>query len=413
MSRKQVAGYVLDKRIGKCSYATVWKGHTESDDEVVAVKVISRQTVREKAQLRQEVLVLRRVSHPNIVRFQDLKKSASNLYLVLEFCAGGDLSEFLKEHGYVQEETARKFLTQIAAGICMLHRENILHCDLKPQNILLSNGSTDPKLKIANFGFARVSQPQDMATTICGSPLYTAPEILRHEPYDAKADLWSVGAILYELLLGRPPFNGTNPMQLLANIEQSEGVGLGGAEVSSEGQEFLKSLLTKSPSQRLSSREFATDVYVRLSTLSDSCESMEGHAGAMVFDSAAAPHHPMQVINCSADSKFQAAPSGRGRVCHSHGAGLTFDRMASILTAPFVGTDFRIFKGLNRANEDVRVKSGDSVVAVKSRSMECLGLLNLFKILWWVFTKIRRQPLNAFLKFMSTCQVKQVQSVTE
>lgn len=285
MSKKQVAGYILDKRIGKGSYATVWKGHTENGDEVVAVKVISRQTVTETAQLRQEVEVLRRISHPNIVRFRDLKKSASHFYLVLEFCAGGDLSQFLKEHGHVQEETARKFLTQIAAGICMLHRENVLHRDLKPQNILLSNSSTDPVLKIADFGFARALQPQDMAATVCGSPLYMAPEILRHEPYDAKADLWSVGAILYELLLGRPPFNGANPMQLLANIERSEGVGFDGAQVSSEGQEFLKSLLMRSPQKRLSSREFARHAYVRLFALPDSRESMAGSAEAVVYAS--------------------------------------------------------------------------------------------------------------------------------
>jgi len=167
----------------------------------------------------------------------------------------------------------------------MLHRENVLHRDLKPQNILLSNSSTDPVLKIADFGFARALQPQDMAATVCGSPLYMAPEILRHEPYDAKADLWSVGAILYELLLGRPPFNGANPMQLLANIERSEGVGFDGAQVSSEGQEFLKSLLMRSPQRRLSSREFARHAYVRLFTLPDSRESMAGSAEAIVYAS--------------------------------------------------------------------------------------------------------------------------------
>lgn len=283
MSKKQVAGYILDKRIGKGSYATVWKGHTENGDEVVAVKVISRQTVTETAQLRQEVEVLRRISHPNIVRFRDLKKSASHFYLVLEFCAGGDLSQFVRERGHVQEETARKFLTQIAAGICMLHRENVLHRDLKPQNILLSNSSDDPVLKIADFGFARALQPQDMAATVCGSPLYMAPEILRHEPYDAKADLWSVGAILYELLLGRPPFNGANPMQLLANIERSEGVAFDGAQVSSDGQEFLKSLLMRSPARRLSSKEFARHAYVRLCILPDSRDSMVGSAEAIVY----------------------------------------------------------------------------------------------------------------------------------
>eukprot|EP00927_Polykrikos_kofoidii_P046898 TRINITY_DN41004_c0_g1_i1.p1 TRINITY_DN41004_c0_g1~~TRINITY_DN41004_c0_g1_i1.p1 ORF type:complete len:748 (+),score=114.04 TRINITY_DN41004_c0_g1_i1:87-2330(+) len=270
-SKKQVAGYILDRRIGKGSYATVWKGHLEGGDEVVAVKVVSRQTVTETAQLRQEVDVLRRISHVNIVRFRDLKKSASHFYLVLEYCAGGDLSQFLRERGRVQEDTAKMFLTQIAAGLCVLHRENVIHRDLKPQNILLSNSGNEPVLKIADFGFARALQPQDMAATVCGSPLYMAPEILRHEPYDTRADLWSVGAILYELVLGRPPFSGANPMQLLANIEKSDRVSFDGAQapVSSEGQELLGSLLVRLPAQRLSSREFSQHSYVRLAQLSD------------------------------------------------------------------------------------------------------------------------------------------------
>jgi len=227
--------------------------------------------------------VLRRISHTNIVRFRDLKKSASHFYLVLEFCAGGDLSEFLRERGKVAEETARKFLTQIAAGICMLHRENVLHRDLKPQNILLSSADDDPILKIADFGFARALQPQDMAATVCGSPLYMAPEILRHEPYDAKADLWSVGAILYELLLGRPPFSGANPMQLLANIEKSERVNFDGSQVSPEGQDFLSCLLNRSPASRLSSKQFAAHVYVRLGPLPDPKESMVKSTEGIVY----------------------------------------------------------------------------------------------------------------------------------
>ena len=267
MSKKQVAGYILDKRIGKGSYATVWKGRVEGScpEEAVAVKVISRQTVTETSQLRQEVDVLRRIAHTNIVRFRDLKKSAAHFYLVLEFCAGGDLSQFLKGKGKAAEEVARRFLTQIASGLCVLHGENVLHRDLKPQNILLSDTSDDPVLKIADFGFARALQPQDMAATVCGSPLYMAPEILRHEPYDAKADLWSVGAILFELLTGRPPFSGENPMQLLANIERSsERLSFKGVQVSDECQDFLRSLLQRNPEFRLTSSEFAKHAYVRL-----------------------------------------------------------------------------------------------------------------------------------------------------
>eukprot|EP00747_Dinoflagellata_sp_TGD_P005822 gnl/TRDRNA2_/TRDRNA2_115093_c1_seq1.p1 gnl/TRDRNA2_/TRDRNA2_115093_c1~~gnl/TRDRNA2_/TRDRNA2_115093_c1_seq1.p1 ORF type:complete len:649 (+),score=118.70 gnl/TRDRNA2_/TRDRNA2_115093_c1_seq1:41-1987(+) len=285
MSKRQVAGYILDKRIGKGSYATVWRGHVDGANDVVAVKVISRQTVTETTQLRQEVEVLRRISHTNIVRFRDLKKSASHFYLVLEYCSGGDLSQFLRARTRVQEDTARRFLTQIGAGLCVLHRENVIHRDLKPQNILLSDSSDTPVLKIADFGFARALQPTDMAATVCGSPLYMAPEILRHERYDAKADLWSVGAILYELILGRPPFSGANPMQLLANIEKCDRVMFDGATVSSDCQDFLRSLLQKDPKKRMSCGEFAVHSYVSLGPLPDPRETMARSTEGIMFSS--------------------------------------------------------------------------------------------------------------------------------
>lgn len=96
--------------------------------------------------------------------------------------------------------------------------------DLKPQNLLLSESGPSAVLKIADFGFARNLQPQGLAETLCGSPLYMAPEILQSHKYDAKADLWSVGTILYELLVGRPPFNGANHIELLRNIERYAGI---------------------------------------------------------------------------------------------------------------------------------------------------------------------------------------------
>eukprot|EP00434_Breviolum_minutum_P007709 symbB.v1.2.006800.t1/scaffold409.1/size210228/3 len=128
-----------------------------------------------------------------------------------------------------------------------------------------TESSVDPVLKLADFGFARALPEQDMAATVCGSPLYMAPEILRHEPYDAKADLWSVGAILYELLLGRTPFCGSNPLQLLANIEKNTALSFEGVQLSAPGQQFLRALLVHSPSQRLSSQAFMQHPYVSLS----------------------------------------------------------------------------------------------------------------------------------------------------
>lgn len=221
MSKKQVGKFILDRKVGKGSYAQVWVGHCDQSGEIVAIKVISRHTISETVQLRQEVSVLKRIDHKNIVKFRDLKKSVGHYYLILEYCAGGDLAKFIRSRGRLDEKLAQRFLQQLSEGLLVLHKLNFIHRDLKPQNILLTDTSDHTTLKIADFGFARSLGPADMAATVCGSPLYMAPEILRHEKYDAKADLWSLGTILYELLFGEPPFSGPNPMQLLATIESS------------------------------------------------------------------------------------------------------------------------------------------------------------------------------------------------
>eukprot|EP00922_Rhytidocystis_sp_ex-Travisia-forbesii_P057885 GHVS01085650.1.p1 GENE.GHVS01085650.1~~GHVS01085650.1.p1 ORF type:complete len:723 (+),score=103.10 GHVS01085650.1:102-2270(+) len=322
-TRRKVGRYVLDKRIGCGSFASVWRGHvlpertpgkeskTEEKGEavlgnatraaraaadglksanfegpvvveedvpvgtvemgegeeyngvVVAVKVIRREAVQQALQLSHEVSVLKLINHPNIVRFKDLKKSSSHYYLVLEYCGGGDLASFLARRGRVDEHTARSFLLQMASGLKVLHEMNFLHRDLKPQNILLSDQSSAPTVKIADFGFARGLKPSEMAATICGSPLYMAPEILRYESYDVKADLWSLGAIMYELLYGRPPFSGRNPLQLLKNIESERGPTFPGEiPISNQCRDLLWHLLDPEPCFRLSSALFAAHPYL-------------------------------------------------------------------------------------------------------------------------------------------------------
>uniref|UniRef100_A0A0G4FUK1 non-specific serine/threonine protein kinase n=1 Tax=Chromera velia CCMP2878 TaxID=1169474 RepID=A0A0G4FUK1_9ALVE len=264
MSRKRVGQYLLDERIGKGSFATVWKGHCQKTEEILAIKVISRDTVSETTQLTQEMKVLKMLDHPNIVRFRDLRKSNSHFYLILEFCEGGDLSQVLRRHGPLSESTAGRFLRQLAQGLRVLHERNFMHRDLKPQNILLTDRNLDKALlKIADFGFARTLSPTDMAATVCGSPLYMAPEILRYKNYDVKADLWSVGAILFEMLFGRPPFDGPNPMQLLKNIEAVGRVELPpNHHLSPEVSQLLHRLLTVDPAQRMTSSEFLSHPFV-------------------------------------------------------------------------------------------------------------------------------------------------------
>lgn len=223
-------------------------------------------------------LVVRRRARLLACVFCFSQKSQQHYYLVLEFCSGGDVSSVLRKNGgRIEESFARHLLQQIASGLFEIHRRNYIHRDLKPQNLLLSSvppscsySSAESTLKIADFGFARSLKPWDLAATICGSPLYMAPEILRHECYDAKADLWSVGTILFEMLHGSPPFSGQNPLQLLKNIEEANQAGFPSSlrssthrvPLSASCRDLLGRLLKIDPGERLSPSEFFCHPFV-------------------------------------------------------------------------------------------------------------------------------------------------------
>ena len=147
---------------------------------------------------------------------------------LFQYCNGGDLADYLQAKGTLSEDTIRLFLVQLAGAMKALFNKGIVHRDLKPQNILLAHscGKSLPSpakivLKIADFGFARFLQDGNMAATLCGSPMYMAPEVIMSLHYDAKADLWSVGTIIFQCLTGKAPFQAHTPQELKMFYEKT------------------------------------------------------------------------------------------------------------------------------------------------------------------------------------------------
>ncbi|XP_046543284.1 serine/threonine-protein kinase ULK2-like isoform X4 [Haliotis rubra] len=212
--------------IGHGAFAVVFKGRSRKrPDKAVAIKSITKKNIAKSQQLlSKEIKILKELSdlhHENVVGLMDCKETTNHVYLVMEYCNGGDLADYLQAKGTLSEDTISLFLRQIAAAMKALNAKGIVHRDLKPQNILLcypgraSQSTTkDIKLKIADFGFARFLQDGVMAATLCGSPMYMAPEVIMSLQYDAKADLWSIGTIVFQCLTGKAPFQAQTPQQL-------------------------------------------------------------------------------------------------------------------------------------------------------------------------------------------------------
>ncbi|KAK2657765.1 hypothetical protein Ddye_010817 [Dipteronia dyeriana] len=255
-----VGDYLVGRQIGSGSFSVVWHARHRVHGTEVAIKEIATGRLNKKLQesLMSEIFILKRINHRNIIRLHDIIEVPGKINIVLEYCRGGDLSMYIQRHRCVQEETAKQFMQQLADGLQVLRDNNLIHRDLKPQNLLLTTDDNNAVLKIADFGFARSLQPRGLAETLCGSPLYMAPEIMQLQKYDAKADLWSVGTILFQLVTGRTPFTGNNQIQLLQNIMRSTELHfpLGAKVLSSDCKDLCQKLLRRNPVERLTFEEF-------------------------------------------------------------------------------------------------------------------------------------------------------------
>ncbi|KAH1039320.1 hypothetical protein J1N35_041063 [Gossypium stocksii] len=255
-----VGDYLVGRQIGSGSFSIVWHARHRVHGTEVAIKEIVTSRLNKKLQdsLMSEIFILKRINHPNIIRLHDIIEVPGKIHLVLEYCKGGDLSMYVTRYGSVPEATAKHFMQQLAAGLLVLRDNNLIHRDLKPQNLLLSTNDSNAVLKIADFGFARSLQPRGLAETLCGSPLYMAPEIMQLQKYDAKADLWSVGAILFQLVTGKTPFTGNNQIQLLQNILKSTELHfpVENDYLTADCKDLCQKLLRRNPVERLTFEEF-------------------------------------------------------------------------------------------------------------------------------------------------------------
>ena len=252
----QVGNYVIfRKRIGKGAFSSIYKGYHQYTKEMVAVKEISLETLNKyEKSLRRETQIMKQLNHPNLVRLIEsiVDDKTDNVYLIMEFYNRGDFSKFLKKRP-LKEKYAIKYLKQIAEGMKYLLSHKIIHRDLKPQNILVSDTGS---LKITDFGFARYFDSDILIQTICGSPMYMAPEIMKNKKYDYKSDLWSIGIIFYEMLIGKTPFNAKNIYELIRKIENDKIRIPSKFNLSPGCKELLTSLLQKNPEKRIEWDDF-------------------------------------------------------------------------------------------------------------------------------------------------------------
>ncbi|KAJ3266869.1 Map microtubule affinity-regulating kinase [Chytriomyces hyalinus] len=246
---KHVGNYEILKTVGEGSFAKVKLAIHRLTKQKVALKIIDKEKLPDEYSLKnihREAQIMRLLDHPHIIQLYEVMETKKELFLVLEYAVGGELLDYIVARGRLHEKEARKFFHQIVSALEYCHTLNIVHRDLKAENLLLDENS---QIKISDFGLSNVFDRSKNLVTCCGSPVYSAPELIEGRKYTGpEVDCWSLGINLYAMVIGDLPFADSNLTALYNSI-------LKGSYhvpdfVSTECKDLISKLLERNPEKR-------------------------------------------------------------------------------------------------------------------------------------------------------------------
>ncbi|KAK5929938.1 hypothetical protein CgunFtcFv8_011126 [Champsocephalus gunnari] len=257
-----IGNYRLLKTIGKGNFAKVKLARHILTGREVAIKIIDKTQLNPTSlqKLFREVRIMKTLNHPNIVKLFEVIETEKTLYLIMEYASGGEVFDYLVAHGRMKEKEARAKFRQIVSAVHYCHRKNIVHRDLKAENLLLD---ADSNIKIADFGFSNEFTAGSKLDTFCGSPPYAAPELFQGKKYDGpEVDIWSLGVILYTLVSGSLPFDGQNLKELRERVLR--GKYRVPFYMSTDCEGILRRFLVLNPSKRCSLDQIMKDKWINI-----------------------------------------------------------------------------------------------------------------------------------------------------
>jgi len=247
--------YELLDQLGKGGMAVIYRARDLMLERIVAVKILRQDYSRDPAfqeRFRQEARAAANLSHPNIVTVHDFGLDNGQIFIVMEYVPGSDLKTLIKQRGRYTPEAGLPLIIQACAGLGYAHRAGLVHCDVKPQNLLVT---PDLRLKVTDFGIARALagiRPDEQTDLVWGSPQYFAPEQASGGAPSPASDVYSLGVVMYETLTGSLPFQGLTPAELARLHMEVDPPLLSEMipEISPKLVEIQRKVLSKEPSQR-------------------------------------------------------------------------------------------------------------------------------------------------------------------
>ena len=251
--------YLREKALGQGSFGTVYLVKHLQLHRYFAMKVIKKQkkNKNEEENLMNEINILRKLDHPNILKITDFYNLKTEYNIITEYCQEGELFDEIKNNAPFNETLTGWYMKQILSAVCYCHNQHVIHRDLKPENILIVKRQKNGfhPIKIIDFGTAKIFNKEKREHALIGSAYYIAPEVLSRN-YTEKCDVWSCGIIMYILLTGRPPFNGSSEEEIMKKIKVGNfdmtkypwGI------ISKEAKDLIKKLLQIDPNKRINSQ---------------------------------------------------------------------------------------------------------------------------------------------------------------
>ena len=253
--------YEIKGNLGKGKFGQVKLGIHKESGKQVAIKIINKKYVEdmEFEQIKSEIDILKIAKHPNIIKLYDVFENEKYIYIIMEYCQGGDLFSYIEKRDFkIKEERAAEIIHKLCTAVYFLHQYGIVHRDLKPENILMMDQTDNADIRLVDFGLGKMLGPGEKCDEPFGTFSYVAPEVLQEKPYDYKVDLFAIGIITYLLLVGFLPFDDENSEKEIARQTVYDPTPFPKKywdNISEEAKMFVDNLLNKDPDKRMNLQE--------------------------------------------------------------------------------------------------------------------------------------------------------------
>ena len=259
------ANYTIGDLIKKGSFSDIYEFKNKRNSKIYAGKVFALEKFKESSSYKIEEKILKSVNHPNIIKFRESFSDDENHYIITDYYPNGNLMELTnrreKEGSKLTEIEIKYYLTQIVSTLIYLKQNNIVHRDIKPHHLVISE---DLKLKLCGFHVAKILEfEEDKIKGNSGTAQYKAPELVKNEYYSFEVDVWSLGILLYRLLLGTYPFNGKSKEDIVENIKSGKYSFPNDCDISPVAKDLIRKMLVYNTNNRITIEEVSSHDFLK------------------------------------------------------------------------------------------------------------------------------------------------------